>query len=207
MTFLVSFARPDVALLASDTRTTIRPAIDAPATSFTDGGCKLFRVGTGWLASGPSVAWRDALLAGTPPAAAIRALEPAEAQIIRERQLTMRVDARGRHVTDWGGVARFADVAPSHSVALCPNGSDPAVVLRLLDVYQAHIRGATLPALLAVTEWLYAAVYEHCGPQGTISPCVTIGLAWPDGRRSLEVRPSGARALVESTIAEGAALC
>ncbi len=191
MSFLVAFARPDFALLASDTRTTTRPAPDAPATEFNDEGVKIAPWGTGWLASGPSLAWRDAMLAGVSHADAMRALEetdPAMASIVRERQLTciVGIDAAGcfRHVHDWRGAERFP--GPQHvAAALCPNGSDPATLQRLLNGYQSAIRGAPLPAVLEATAQLYGAVYAHCGPDGTISPLLSVGLVHADGRQEL----------------------
>jgi hypothetical protein len=197
MTFLVAFARPDFALLASDTRSTYRPAPDAPAVGFTDDGVKIQPFGTGWLASGPSEVWRQVVLdadAARDPGAytgAMRKLDasaPALAAVIRERQLTMTIgmDAGGcfRHVADWQGVERFPG-PPHHVVALCPNGSDPATMQRRLNAYQAAIRRAALPEILRATAQLYAAVYGHCGPQGTVSPLLSVGLAHMDGRREL----------------------
>lgn len=191
MTFVVAFARPDVALLASDTRTTMRPAPDAPATAYNDADAKIFPWETGWLASGPSVAWGEALLAGVSAADAMRELErtnPAMAPIVRERQLTMTIgtDEAGcfRHCVDWQGVDRFPG-SEHLPVALCPNGSDPATLQRLMNAYQAEIRGEPLPIVLEATARLYAAVYAHCGPGGTVSPLLLVGLAHVDGRREL----------------------
>ncbi len=188
MTFLVAFARPDFALLASDTRTTMRSAPDAPALDHDDAGAKIFPWETGWLASGPSIAWRKAVLAGEDRAETLARLAPEQAQMVRERQLTMTigVDAAGcfRHVLTWEGVERFP--GPQHiAAALCPTGSDPATLQRLLNSYQAEITRAPLPLVLEATARLYAIVYAHCGPDGTVSPLLTVGLVHPSGRRAL----------------------
>jgi hypothetical protein len=191
MTFLVAFARPEFALLASDTRTTRRSTPDGPATGFDDAGVKVRPTDTGWLAAGPSMCWRDAMLAGTSPADAMRELEaesPAMAELVRERQLTFTIgtDASGcfRDCVDWFGAERFP--GPQHlAAALCPNGSDPATLQRLLNGYQAAIKREPLPIVLEATARLYAAVYVHCGPRGTVSPLLTIGLVDAAGRREL----------------------
>ncbi len=193
VTFLVAFARPDVALLASDTRTTYRPAPDAAATGYDDAGVKIQEWGDGWLASGPSMRWRDAMLAGCAPVDAMRALEtedPELAAVVRERQLTLTVGPGERHVTAWDGSPRFANAQPHEAVALCPNGSDPAVMQRLLNAYQRTIRRRRVRDLVRATTTLYGAVYAHCGPAGTVSPVVSIGLVLPHARQLLGPFPT-----------------
>jgi hypothetical protein len=185
MTFLVAFARPDFALLASDTRSTTRPAPDAAATSFSDDGVKVFQWDTGWLASGPSVLFRDALLKGR---AAIGDLEPIEAALVRERQLTISVGIRNgrcfRRAEKWDGAERFIG-DQDLPVALCPNGSDPLTMQLLLNAYQLEIKGRAITDAIHATKRLYHAVYEHTGPQGTISPLLAIALVRASGVRHL----------------------
>lgn len=192
MTFLVAFARPELALLASDTRTTLRSAPDGPASGFHDDGVKIFPWGSGWLASGPSPLWRDAFVAGRDPQAILQEIEqqdPAHAALVRERQLTIMVCADGgrcvRRALDACGMDRFPGSSPHLAIALAPNGSEPTVLRSLLDDYQRQIAGVAIREVLAATARLYAAVYAHCGPQGAISPLLSIGLVNGKGSREL----------------------
>lgn len=204
MTFLVAFAQRGVAVLASDTRTTWRPEPDAPASWFDDTRVKLHEVAGGWIASGPSVCWRESMVAAIGDSADVRgavqawapgalqrfeAEEPAAASIMRERQLTFVVGAGAgvcyRYAFDWSGQPMFATALPGEALALCPNGSDPAHLQRLLNGFQRAIRHAAVPDVLEALAVLYGAVYAHCGPNGTVSPLITVGLVGADGRREL----------------------
>lgn len=189
VTFLLAFARPEFALLASDSRATMRPTPDAPASGWSDEGVKILPWGSGWLASGPSLTWRDAFVAGRDPLAALEAaMPPADAAIIGERQLTICVGADDgrtfRRAFDARMRERFPG-SPHLAVGLCPNGSVPGVMRSLLDGYQRELTGAGLPEVLAATARLYAAVYAHCGPAGTVSPLLSIGLVDAKGSREL----------------------
>jgi hypothetical protein len=191
MTFILALARPDFALLAADTRSTVRDGPDLPATAVTDDGVKLFPFRAGWLASSPCVAWREALLEGACPADVMRELEassPDIAQVVRERQLTLIVDVGAdgcvRQALDWRGVERFPG-SMHVAVILAPNGSDVTLVRAQLRAFQATIADAPLPLVQAAVARFYRWMYGHCGPDGTVSPLLSIGLVYPDGGREL----------------------
>jgi hypothetical protein len=204
MTLIVSAVTRGLAFVASDTRTTYRDPGGA-VVDVDDLGAKVMPAGTGWVASGPSVAWREGMQRAVAGAedlpAAIRAWAPAAlgeleaarphlAQRIRERQTTFAIGLGPagdpwRLALDWGGADRFCGAQSHETLALCPNGSDPAVMQRLLNAYQRAIRAAVLPDVLRATAQLYRLAADHCGPHGTMSRRVGVGLVFPDGRRML----------------------
>jgi hypothetical protein len=203
MTLLVSAVTRDVAFIASDSRTVYRGP-DEAVVDVDDMGAKVVAVGTGWLASGPSVAWREGMQRAVAGAedlpAAIRAWAPAAlgeleaarphlAQRVRTRQTTHAVGigpaGPWRVVLRWDGTDAFPDAGAHEVLALCPNGSDPAVLQRLLNAYARAIRAAVLPDVLRATAQLYRLAADHCGPDGTMSRLVCVGLVFPDGRRQL----------------------
>lgn len=131
MTFTIAAATPQCAFVASDTRIVHREPPDGPPLLVSDEGCKILAHNGGWLASGPSVDWLDAMLAGRAPADVMRELDPVHAAIVRERQVTFLVDRTGRRALTWSGEPRFPDATPTTTLASCPNGSDPVVLQRL----------------------------------------------------------------------------
>ncbi len=197
MTFLVAFARPDFAVLASDTRTRFHQTAYGDCTGFSDDDVKLKPCGNGWLASGPSLAWRDVVL--TAHAArdnnaymrAMRELEeqqPEDARFIAERQQTIRIGANDagcfRQYFNWMGLELGGGDA-TVPVPLYPVGSKPAALQQRFTAYQHAVRAASLPAILTATAGLYRDVYAHCGPEGSMSPLLSVGIVWADGRRTL----------------------
>ena len=188
MTFLVAFARKDFALLASDTRSVRRETPDGPVVDFSDEGEKIVEYDTGWLASGPCKAWREAFLAGRDPVDFMRELEiedPEFAGIVRDRQSTLIVEPGTRRMLDCEGCVRFPDAKPSTVLSLCPNGSLPAAMQRLLDNYQRMIAGCGLDLVLHATHALYRSAYEHCGPNGASGPKFHAAIVTTDGRREM----------------------
>lgn len=188
MTFTIAFARPDFSLIASDTRSTARAHPDGPALGYEDGGAKIYAFGDGWLASGPSVEFRERILAGMRPCEALAAIEEqgaAWAAAVRERQGTLRIGPGTSECLSWNGLPKFPDDGPHLVQSLCPNGSEPAVMQRFLDAYQAAIRGRSLADVLVETRRLFARAFAHCGVHGTVSPSFYVGIVWPDARREL----------------------
>lgn len=207
MSFTVSFARREFGFLPSDTRTqhTDWPGPDAPVVGFSDDGEKIFPMPRGWFNSGPYAAWhemlRDAYLVGDTdrPARAMAELErgrPALAAHLREQQTVIEIGTDGaeclRRIVDWAGGDRFP--FPHREIAAPqPVGADPAVVQPLLGAYQSAIdvaqclaevvRSDPLPAILRATAQLYSAVYQHLGPEGSVSPLMEMGIVWRAGRR------------------------
>ena len=218
MTFLVSFARSDVALLASDMRTRWRGLDDdAPVECWDDGTVKVVPFTAGFLAGGPFVRFKDALAAQLQEATSpseVRALvhagapvlldavEPEARPLLQVRHMTHVIGATAgrvwRLVLRWDGADVFPGTPDPVVCALGPTGTTPAQLLPFINTYQAYVaRRQDVAEILHATVALYGRVYRLCGPAGAVSPRLTVGL----------VRPSGARELIESTIEERVGIC
>jgi hypothetical protein len=211
MTFCLGLARDHWALVAADTRTRWREYAldepepwDTPVLRVVDGGLKLLPLPTGWLVGGPSVQWRDRahdamrhatrlpeLLAAHhafagPAMVALEAECPGEASGVRERQSTILVvrsaeGFAGAHV-DWAGRERWPGLDGRVS-ALCPE-LPLATMLARVTAYQAAVQHERdLRRVVRATAALFAEVYAECGPEGSVSGEVAIGLIDDQGRR------------------------
>ena len=209
MTFIVAFAEPDFALIASDTRSRWRvyddsiPIADAAVHSFADGRDKIAAAGAGWFTSSPLSAHRELLtarLAGRARAptlaemgAAIRAataelvLDPREQEHFCERQHIVFIGSDDGAVFDFAG--RQLD-GLKRAWCFCPAELPVAAARALIDAYDRRRREITtflrgedrITALVDATTTLFHAVVDHCGPHGAVSDHVTIALLVRDAR-------------------------
>jgi hypothetical protein len=186
VTFIVAFARPDFALLAADTRLTMKAAPGTPALGFQDDAIKLFPWETGWMVSGPMNSWARAIRAGVTRKAmgALKRTTPVWAQHVRDYQKTFIIgcNAAGpfRRCTDWRGRELVPGADP---IAPRPWDAEATAWRQFLGLYAAEIKDQRLPVVLETTARLFHAIYRLCGPDGSVSPQVAVGVVYRSGRR------------------------
>jgi hypothetical protein len=117
----------------------------------------------------------------------LKAEQPAWARHVRDYQKTFIVgcNAAGpfRLCVDWRWREQFSGVPAGNVVAPRPVDADRASWQHLLHAYAAEIKDRRLPVVLEATARLFGAIYELCGPEGSVSPQLAIGVVYQSGRR------------------------
>lgn len=204
MTFVIAYARPDLGLVAADTRLSERYwGVDgtgeiAPPHPVSDSAHKLFPISGGWLLSAlpPAV---TALL--EPELLALRGVDAIgpTMRVLRARlQGTQLPEGLARRLEAgcvWGLSAVDARIAyrgwtlagdeylsPSRGEVgfALPPGADGPEATHAVIAYRNELlereRSWDLPALLRRTAALFAEIHGRCGPVGAVSEEVEIGL-------------------------------